>query len=57
MHKWNKSIKAQMWADMITQHIEQQRDIHFIQTLTKNVAIISGAFLMCIWSLYFIFNF
>lgn len=56
MVKWNKTIRAKMWAEMVKANIERQRDIQFTKTLTKYFVAIGGIFLMCLWSFYFVFN-
>ncbi len=56
MVKWNKSIRAKMWADMISGHIKQQEEIRFIKTITKYCVAIGGISIVFIWSIYFIFG-
>lgn len=56
MNKWNKSIKAAMWAKMIQDNIARKEEINFTRTITQYFVIIGGMFLFCVWSLYFVFN-
>lgn len=56
MIKWNKKLKAKMWAEMISDNIKRREEVNFTKTLTKHIAIIGGIGLLCMWSFYFIFN-
>ncbi len=54
--KWNKQIKARMWADMITDNIKRKEDIAFTKAITKYFVAISATFLVTLWSVYFIYG-
>ena len=56
MIKWNKKLKAKMWAEMISDNIKRREEVNFTKTLTKHIAIIGGVGLFFMWSIYFIYG-